>query len=69
LHDSSRLAASAPDIWRDIAAGNRDNLTTALDTLIATLQTLRNDISGEDLTEIFESARRSRAALDSADHG
>lgn len=66
LRDSSRLAASPPDIWRDIAAENRDHLTSAIDTLIAALQTLRNDVSGEALTEIFESARRSRAALDSA---
>ena len=65
LRDSSRLAASPPDIWRDIAAENRDQLTTALDLLIAALQTLRNDVSGEELTEIFESARRSRAALES----
>jgi prephenate dehydrogenase len=68
LRDSSRLAASPPDIWRDIAADNHANLTTAIDTLIAALQTLRNDISGEDLTEIFESARRSRAALELPDH-
>jgi prephenate dehydrogenase len=67
LRDSSRLAASPPDIWRDIAADNRDNLAAALDTLIAALQTLRNDVSGEELTETFESARRSRAALESPD--
>lgn len=67
LRDSSRLAGSPPDIWRDIAAENRDHLTTALDALIAALQTLRNDVSGEELTEIFESASRSRASLEPAD--
>ena len=68
LRDSSRLAASLPDIWRDIAAENRSNLAAAIDALISTLETLRNDLSGEDLTEIFESARRSRAVLESPDH-
>lgn len=62
LRDSSRLATSAPDIWREIAADNHDNLVDALDALIGVLQTLRNDVSGEDLTHIFESARRAKAA-------
>jgi len=67
LRDSTRLAASPPDIWGDIAAENRDNLADAIDALIAALQTLRHDVSGEELAEIFESARRSRAALESSD--
>jgi prephenate dehydrogenase len=67
LRDSTRLAASPPDIWGDIAAENRDNLADAIDALIAALQTLRHDVSGEELAEIFESARRSRAVLESSD--
>ena len=65
LHDSTRLASSDPAIWRDIVSDNHTNIAAAVDALIRVLQGLRNDISGEDLVHVFESARRSRAALES----
>ena len=37
LRDTTRLASSPPDIWRDIAATNRDNIARAIDELIAIL--------------------------------
>lgn len=65
LHDTTRLGASPPDIWKDIAATNQDVLRDALDTLIATLLEMRDSLDGGDAIEtVFTSARRWRAALD-----
>src|SRR5207245_4181204 len=50
LADTTRLASSPPDIWTDIAATNADEIGPALDTLIALLQDLRQDLpEGERL--------------------
>ena len=64
LDDSTRLASSPPEIWKDIAATNVDELGPALDALIALLQDLRRDLpSGEHLTEVFTTAARWREFL------
>jgi prephenate dehydrogenase len=67
LHDTTRLATSPPDIWRDVAATNEDVLREALDALIATLTDLRGSLaSGAAIDEVFTSACRWREALDRA---
>src|SRR5262245_28540998 len=64
LADTTRLASSPADIWRDIAATNADEIAPALDALIALLQDLRADLrQGERLDEVFTEAARWRAAL------
>jgi prephenate dehydrogenase len=64
LADTTRLASSPPDIWRDIAATNTDEIGQALDVLIAMLQDLRADLGeGELLTDVFDRAARWRAGL------
>lgn len=64
LIDTTRLASSPADIWRDIVATNADQVGAALDTLIGVLQELRADIDrGERLTDVFEAAHRWRQAL------
>jgi prephenate dehydrogenase len=64
LADTTRLASSPADIWKDIAATNADEIGPALDALIAVLQDLRRDLpDGELLTEIFENANRWRDTL------
>jgi len=64
LADTTRLAASPSDIWKDIAATNVDEIGGALDTLIALLQELRRDLrEGDRLSEVFNDARRWRASL------
>ena len=64
LADTTRLASSPPDIWRDIAATNADEIGPALDALIALLQDLRRDLpDGDRLAEIFTDAGRWRASL------
>ena len=64
LADTTRLASSPADIWRDIAATNADEIGPALDALIAVLQDLRRDLpEGDQLTEIFATANRWRDTL------
>ena len=64
LADTTRLASSPADIWRDIAASNADQIGPALDALIAVLQDLRADLAdGDRLEEVFTDAARWRAAL------
>jgi prephenate dehydrogenase len=64
LADTTRLASSPPDIWRDIAATNADEIGPALDALIALLQDLRRDLpEGDRLAEVFTDAARWRSSL------
>jgi prephenate dehydrogenase len=64
LADTTRLASSPPDIWRDIAATNADEIGPALDALIAVLQDLRRDLpDGDKLSDVFADAARWRATL------
>jgi prephenate dehydrogenase len=64
LVDTTRLASSPPDIWKDIGVTNEDELAGALDALITLLQELRDDLSdGERLGQVFEAARRWRDVL------
>jgi prephenate dehydrogenase len=64
LADTTRLASSPSDIWRDIAATNADHIGPALDALIAVLQDLRKDLKdGDELAGVFEHAARWRASL------
>ena len=65
LHDTTRLAASYPAVWKDIAMTNPDVLRGALDALIATLIEMRDTLeSGEGVDAVFTSACRWRDALD-----
>lgn len=64
LVDTTRLASSPPDTWRDVCAANADVIGEALDALIARLSELRAGLSGGDaVTRIFEDAARWRAEL------
>ncbi len=65
LRDTTRLAASPSDIWRDVAATNRDHVGAALDDLIAVLQAMRQDLdSGAVIDEVFASAAQWKRALE-----
>lgn len=64
LADTTRLASSPADIWRDIASTNADEIGAALDVLIERLQELRRDLAdGDRLVEIFTDAARWRDTL------
>ena len=65
LADTTRLASSPADIWKDIAATNADEIGAALDALIAVLQDLRRDLpTGDRLSDVFSAAKRWRDSLD-----
>jgi prephenate dehydrogenase len=64
LADTTRLASSPAEIWRDIAATNADEIGPALDELIATLQDLRRDLpAGDRLSDVFTGAAAWRRSL------
>lgn len=64
LTDTTRLASSPPDTWRDICMTNAESIGEALDVLIDRLSDLRADLrSGEAVTRIFTEAARWRAEL------
>ena len=64
LADTTRLASSPDDIWKDIANTNADEIGRALDALIDVLQALREDLAeGDRLGEVFSDARRWRERL------
>ena len=66
LADTTRLASSPPEIWRDIVATNADEIAPALDALIAVLQELRRDLpEGDRLSDVFTEAARWRRTLQS----
>jgi prephenate dehydrogenase len=64
LQDTTRLASSPADIWKEVCATNPDEIGAALDELIAVLRELRGDLaSGTTIEEVFDSANRWREAL------
>lgn len=64
LVDTTRLASSPAETWRDVCATNADAVGEALDELIARLSELRADLrGGEAVTRIFTEAARWRTEL------
>ena len=64
LVDTTRLASSPADIWRDIASTNADQIGPALDALIEQLTRLRAGLTdGETLDRLFEEAAHWRDQL------
>lgn len=64
LVDSTRLASSPADVWREVCASNAGDIGTALDELIAKLQQLRAGLAdGATVDTLFERAAHWRAEL------
>jgi prephenate dehydrogenase len=66
FRDVTRVAASPPEMWRDIAAYNADAIGAGLDAVLATLRRLREAIARGDTKEtssLFTAARAARRAL------
>jgi prephenate dehydrogenase len=64
LMDTTRLASSPPEIWKDIAATNADEIGDALDALIDLLRDLKHDLAeGARLDEVFAEAAEWRRKL------
>jgi prephenate dehydrogenase len=64
LVDTTRLASSPADVWRDICLTNADAIGEALDSLIQRLTLLRNDLDhGNAIDTIFTGAAKWRSEL------
>ena len=65
FRDTTRLASSSPEMWRDIALANAENLSCALGAFLADLQQFRRALKAGDVQAIqsfFEEAKRRRDA-------
>ena len=66
FRDFTRIAASSPEMWRDIALANKHALLDELDAYEAKLEELKAALSAEDgdaLIKIFSRAQQARSAL------
>jgi prephenate dehydrogenase len=64
LQDTTRLASSPADIWKEVCATNADEIGSSLDALISVLRQLRADLqTGKSIEEVFESANLWRETL------
>ena len=64
FRDSTRIAGSSPEMWRDVCLANREALLAALDDYLEELELLRGMIEasdGEGLEARFAAARAARA--------
>ena len=67
LKDTTRIAASDPQVWKDIALSNHKPILKALDEAVKVLATMRKAIVARDaeaLTDIFKQAKDKRERLD-----
>ncbi|MGH9310997.1 MAG: prephenate dehydrogenase [Vicinamibacterales bacterium] len=66
LRDTTRLATSPAPTWRDIVATNGDNISTALDDLIAALQQLKPHVADPPsvVDDVFLSAAKWKGVLE-----
>ncbi|WP_447978723.1 prephenate dehydrogenase [Candidatus Nitrospira bockiana] len=66
LRDTTRIAASSPEMWRDIFLWNRDNVVTLIDLYQRHLDRLKHLIAernGDGLEHLLEQARQAREQL------
>ena len=67
LKDTTRIAASDPQVWKDIALSNHKPILKALDEAVKVLASIRKAIVARDqdvLTDIFKQAKDKRERLD-----
>ncbi len=67
LKDMTRIAASDPQVWKDIALTNHKPLLKALDEAVKVLSSMRKAIVSRDaetMTEIFKQAKDKRDRLE-----
>jgi prephenate dehydrogenase len=72
FHDFTRIAASSPVLWRDIALANRDALGPELREFVAMLQRVDQALTAGDahwLQQLFERASHARRRPTGGAHG
>jgi prephenate dehydrogenase len=70
LRDTTRLATSPANTWRDVTATNAEALAEAIDKLRAALDNLKADLTqGNELERVFSAARDWKRVLDASGVG
>ena len=67
LKDSTRIAASDPEVWRDIVLSNPRNVLKSIDETVRAVAAMRKAIVGKDrdaLAEMFKMAKAKRERVD-----
>ena len=60
LRDTTRIAASSPEMWRDIFLWNRDNVVAYIERYIQTLEELKQVIKAGDTAGIEKALERAK---------
>jgi prephenate dehydrogenase len=63
FRDTTRIASGSPEMWRDIALANRENLVEALDLFVEDLREFRRVLKGKNekaISKFFELAKKRR---------
>lgn len=63
FRDTTRIASGSPEMWRDIALANRENLVSALDSFVEDLQDFRRLLKSKNekaIAKFFETAKKRR---------
>jgi prephenate dehydrogenase len=63
FRDTTRIASGSPEMWRDIALANRQNLSQALDSFIDDLKSIQRALRDGDsgaIAAFFEQAKQRR---------
>jgi prephenate dehydrogenase len=66
LRDTTRIAASSPEMWRDISLANRQNLVRMIETYIQQLEKFKDLLEQEDgagLVDLMTKAKELRERL------
>ncbi len=67
LRDATRIAASSPEMWRDIFLWNRDNLVSFIDEYERALEDLKQLIKAGDAAEIEKALERAKSEREKLD--
>lgn len=71
LKDTTRVATSDPEVWRDIALSNPKHVLKSLDEMVRAIAVMRKAIVGKDreaLVELFRQAKARRERIEKS-HG
>lgn len=63
FRDTTRIASGSPEMWRDIALANRENLVEALDLFVEDLREFRRVLKAKNekaISKFFETAKKRR---------
>ena len=64
LKDTTRIAASSPNMWSDISLANAKNLVAVLDEMTKTLASYRKLIIAKDEQNLIENFKKAKAKRD-----